>query len=655
MTRGTAIIGFILCFIAGMGLMWGIDRGAGHSGSGHDITAAAFEGGPWSDEAASVPVSSKDAMWGSRNAPVTLVMFSDYNCGFCKRVEGTIEELKQKYGQDKLRVIWKNFPLPMHTKAKPTHYGAEAVFQAKGSEAFWKYHAMAFENMREQTPENLAAWAAQAGVDKATFNKLKDDPKVKAKVEADIALGQKVGVRGTPAFYINGVFLSGAQPIDKFTAEIDKQLAAAKAELNKGTKPDKVYVALTNANKKIGAAEGGKDKGKEDPRKGQDDKTVWKIPVADDDPQKGPDTALVTIVEFSEFQCPFCSRVLPTMKQIQDTYKDKVRILFKSNPLPFHKRALPASNLAREAYAQKGDKGFWAAHDMLFENQKKLEDEDLWGYAEKLGLDVAKVKDAVTNNKYGKRLEANQDLADDFSASGTPHFFVNGRRVTGAQPFDRFKTIIDEEIEKAQGLLKKGVKPAEIYEALIKDGKEPPPPQKKDVGEVPKDSPWKGAANAKVVIHEFSDFECPFCGRVNPTLKQVMENFGDDVKIVWRHNPLHFHKKAPLASEAAQEAWVQKGKEGFWAFHDKLFANQKKIDRADLEKYAEELGLDMAKFKKALDDHTHKAKVDSDLAASKKAGIGGTPAFVVNGYFISGAQPYPKFKKLIKRALKEAK
>ena len=108
MTRGTAIIGFILCFIAGMGLMWGIDRGAGHSGSGHDITAAAFEGGPWSDAAASVPVSSKDAMWGSRNAPVTIVMFSDYNCGFCKRVEGTIEKLKHQYGKDKLRVIWKN-------------------------------------------------------------------------------------------------------------------------------------------------------------------------------------------------------------------------------------------------------------------------------------------------------------------------------------------------------------------------------------------------------------------------------------------------------------------------------------------------------------------------------------------------------------------
>jgi protein-disulfide isomerase len=639
-----------------MGLMWGIDRGAGHgAGSGHDITAAPFEGGPWSDEAASVPVSSKDAMWGNRNAPVTLVMFSDYNCGFCKRVEGTIAELKQKYGPDKLRVIWKNFPLPMHTKAKPTHYAAEAVFQAKGSEAFWKFHSMAFENMREQTAENLAAWAAQAGVDKATFNKLKDDPKVKAKVEQDIALGQKAGVRGTPAFYINGVFLSGAQPIDKFTAEIDKQLKAAQAELKQGTPADKVYVKLTNANKKaIGGAEGAK--GKDDPRrKGQDDKTVWKIPVSDDDPQKGPDTALVTIVEFSEFQCPFCSRVLPTMKQIMDTYKDKVRIVFKSNPLPFHKRALPASNMAREAYAQKGDKGFWDAHDLLFENQKKLEDEDLWGYAEKLGLDVTKVKAAVEGNKYGARIEQNQDLADDFNAGGTPHFFVNGRRVTGAQPFDRFKTIIDEEITKAEALLKKGVKADKIYEELLKDGKMPPPPQKKEVGEPHPDAPWKGSAGAKVVIHEFSDFECPYCGRVNPTLKQVMDNFGDQVKIVWRHNPLHFHKKAPLASEAAQEAWAQKGKEGFWAYHDKLFANQKKLERSDLETYAEELGLDMARFKKALDDHTHKAHVDFDLEASKKAGIGGTPAFVVNGYFISGAQPYPKFKKLIKRALKEAK
>ncbi|MFT3768862.1 MAG: thioredoxin domain-containing protein [Minicystis sp.] len=126
------------------------------------------------------------------------------------------------------------------------------------------------------------------------------------------------------------------------------------------------------------------------------------------------------------------------------------------------------------------------------------------------------------------------------------------------------------------------------------------------------------------------------------------------------------HQDAPLASEASQEAFKQKGKDGFWKFHDLLFEKQGSspdaLKRPALESYAEQQGLDMVKFKKALDANTHKAFVDSESAVADKAQISGTPAFVVgtvekgqlNGYFISGAQPYGKFKKLIDKALKEA-
>ena len=164
----------------------------------------------------------------------------------------------------------------------------------------------------------------------------------------------------------------------------------------------------------------------------------------------------------------------------------------------------------------------------------------------------------------------------------------------------------------------------------------------------------------------FSDFQCPFCKRVEDTLKQVEKNYGDKIRIVWRHKPLPMHQDAPLASEASQEVWAQKGKDAFWKYHGILFENQGKPDslkRAALENYAEPLGIDMVKFKKALDAGTHKAFVTSESAVADKAGISGTPACVVgsvdkgqiNGYFISGAQPYGKFKKVIEKALKEAK
>src|SRR3712207_4684828 len=107
MNKGVAIVGFFLCFLAGMGLMRGIDQGMAKGGA-EGISADAFSSEVWSDEDAAVPVSSKDPVWGSRAAPVTLVLFSDFECPFCQRVEATMEQLKTKYGPDKIRIVWKN-------------------------------------------------------------------------------------------------------------------------------------------------------------------------------------------------------------------------------------------------------------------------------------------------------------------------------------------------------------------------------------------------------------------------------------------------------------------------------------------------------------------------------------------------------------------
>lgn len=662
MNKGTAIVGFLLCFIAGMGLMWGIDRqGQGKQGSiTAEATAVFDDKNPWSDEDAAVAISSKDPTWGSRTAPVTLVLFSDFECPFCSKVEASIDQLKEQYGPGKLRVVWKNNPLPFHKAARPASLAANTVFNLAGSEAFWKFHKAAFQNQRALTTENFEAWAVAAGVDKAKFRASFDKKEFDSKIDKDMEVGKASGVTGTPASMINGVFLSGAQPVEKFKAVIEEQLKAAEAKKAAGVKADRVYVELSKENKAKNPAPKGRD---EQPK--QDDKTVWKVAVHENDPVNGPATAPITIVLFSDFQCPFCSKVEPTLEEVRKAYPDKVRVVWKDNPLPFHPRAEPASELAREARAQKGDKGFWAAHALLFKNQQKLTDEDLLGYAKELGLDVDKVKAAMTDHKYKPFFDVSQEQADDLQAQGTPHMFINGRRLVGAQPVDKFKEVIDEEMKKAQALLDKGVKPAELYNELIKDGKAPPPPETKTVEVAPADAPVKGNKEAKVAVYIFSDYQCPFCSRVEPTLAEVEKTFGDKVKLVWRHKPLPMHKDAPLASEASQEIYKQKGAEAFWKFHDTLFANQKTpegLQRPALEKYAEaQGGIDLAKFKAALDKNVHKAFVDAESAAADKSGISGTPAFVIGspkgasftGYFISGAQPFPKFKKAIERVLKD--
>ncbi|HYM26040.1 MAG TPA: thioredoxin domain-containing protein [Vicinamibacterales bacterium] len=161
-------------------------------------------------------------------------------------------------------------------------------------------------------------------------------------------------------------------------------------------------------------------------------------------------------------------------------------------------------------------------------------------------------------------------------------------------------------------------------------------------------SPSKGPANAPVEIVEFSDFQCPFCLRAHPTVTQVLNTYGDKVHFVYRHYPLPGHPNARPAAEAASCA-AEQGQ--FWLYYDRLFADQTKLDDANLKKSAADLGMDAARFNACVDTRKYKAAVDADVAAGQEAGVDGTPAFFVNGRLLSGAQPFDQFKKLIDEEL----
>lgn len=650
MQKGTAIVGMFLSFVLGILVMFGINRSQQDVSVSADKDTKTVAANAADHSASPIPITEDDPSWGNADALVTIVEVSDFQCPFCSRVNPTLDKVKETYGPEKVRIVWKHNPLPFHKEAGPAHEASQAVFALGGNEAFWKFHDLAFQNQKALTPANFEKWAAEAGVDVAKFNaELKKD-KYKKKVQDDLASNKKFGATGTPAFRINGVTLSGAQPFPKFKETIDAELKKAEALLKKGTAKNLVSLRMTEQNVKNQPAP---DKKKAAERK--EDTTVWRVPVMKDDPVKGPKDALVTIVFWSDFECPFCARVNPTIAKIRDTYAKDVRLVWKDNALPFHKQAKPAATVARFAYEKGGDDLFWKAHDLLFENQKSLGPETYSKIATQLGLNPAEVKAAIDSNKYEDKISASMDLASDLQARGTPHFFVNGRRLAGAQPFEKFDELIKTQMKTAKALIAKGVARDKVYDELMKTAKGPDEPEKRDVAAPTAKNPSKGADNAKVVIQEFSDFQCPFCSRVNPTIKQILDEYEGQVKIVWRNMPLAFHKEAPLAAEAAQEAFVQKGADGFWAYHDKLFENQKALQRDDLEKYAQQVGLDMAKFKAALDNNTHKAHVQADMAVAQKAGVRGTPAFTINGYFLSGAQPFPQFKRLIDIALKEAK
>jgi protein-disulfide isomerase len=153
----------------------------------------------------------------------------------------------------------------------------------------------------------------------------------------------------------------------------------------------------------------------------------------------------------------------------------------------------------------------------------------------------------------------------------------------------------------------------------------------------------RGNPHAPVTIIEFSDYECPFCKRVVPTINQVLATYGDKVRFVYRDYPLSFHQHARPAAEAARCAQAQ-GK--FWEYHDKLFASSD-LSADKLKALAGEVGLDQAKFEECLRTKPFAAAIDKDFADASAAGVSGTPAFFINGRFLSGAQPFEKFKEMI--------
>lgn len=171
------------------------------------------------------------------------------------------------------------------------------------------------------------------------------------------------------------------------------------------------------------------------------------VAVAADDPAVGGKAAPVTIVEFSDFQCPFCARVMPTLKRVQQTYGDRVRIVWKDFPLttihPQAFKAAEAGNCAREQGR------FWELHDRLFASQQALEPEALKKHAADVGLDAASFNACLDTAKHSSRVQEQIRAANALGVTSTPSLFINGRLVTGAQPYEVLAAIIDEELERA--------------------------------------------------------------------------------------------------------------------------------------------------------------------------------------------------------------
>jgi protein-disulfide isomerase len=355
----------------------------------------------------------------------------------------------------------------------------------------------------------------------------------------------------------------------------------------------------------------------------------------------------VTVVLFSDFQCPFCSKVEPTLAQLREEYKDRLRIVWKHMPLfQIHPNAMPAA-AAAEAAREQGK--FWEMHDKLFSDQGALSDATYERYAKELGLDPKRFKATRASAAVSARIAEDQALAQQVGANGTPTMFFNCRQLVGGRPLDQMKAVVDEELAKADALVAKGAKlDASFYAKACEANLSQPAPT------IPlrADDPTLGSPKAAVTLVVFSDFQCPFCSRLEPTLKQVEDAYRNQVRIVWKHQPLPFHQNA-LPAALAAEAAREQGK--FWPMHDKMFQNQGALGDTSYAQWAREIGLDVARFDQAYRSQKYRNRILEDQRVASSMGADGTPTMFVNGEKVVGAVPFEQLKSVIDKKLAESK
>jgi len=400
-----------------------------------------------------IPVGQSPTL-GNADAPVTIVMFTDLQCGFCARGHEEVLAVYKANPED-VRIVFKNMPLPFHEQAVPA---ALAALAANEQGKFWEFVDIAYGSQTQLAPEYLGQYAKDMGLD---FEKFKEDFGSEAhieRVQADLNLGVDLGVRGTPTLFINGVRAVGVQPLQELQRYVAHQKVFVQQLRDAGVQHDDLYWRMVALN----YTPPPKPEAWEEDSDAPEPPTALYVPVLDS-PFKGNPDALITIVQFSEFQCPFCARIIPVFDQLMEKYDGKIRIVYKHFPLDFHKDAMPAAKAS--IAAQEAGK-FWEYHDLLFANQGALRTDDLVKYGASVGLKSDVIQKALDNDQYGLRVEAEMKLGASLGVQGTPTSFVNGIPVYGAQT-SGWEELIDAQLELAKPLADKGLKGEELYKAIV--------------------------------------------------------------------------------------------------------------------------------------------------------------------------------------------
>ena len=393
---------------------------------------------PQPDVNYAVPLGDDPDSRGRPDALVTIIMFGDFECPHCRAVVGTVDEVLAQHGDD-VRLVFRQLPLEdIHPSARAA---AKAALAASAQDEFWAMHDALFDRGNRLDDDAIESAARAAGLDMTRYAADVASADIDRRLQRDIDTAAKFGIKGTPAFFINGRYLGGRQSASAFNAVIDEELERAKKFVERrGNTRKRLYEDMI---------------GHFAPEVVQPE-TAIAIPSTDAKryslstdglPHKGAESfAQVEIIECGDFDCPFCARSRKALDETLEAFGG-VSLYFAHNPLDYHPGAEPAARAAAAAHEQGK---FWEMHDELFKDQrsKARTDEDYERYAARLGLDVEKFATDFASEAIAEKVAAQQRLCTDNDATATPTFFINGRRVTGAQTAEQLEALVESELSE---------------------------------------------------------------------------------------------------------------------------------------------------------------------------------------------------------------
>jgi len=526
---------------------------------------------------------------------VSMVVFSDFECPYSSELFFTLQHLQSKYDKQ-LHITWKQSPLPIHPAAPLAH---KAALAAAKQGRFNEMAELLYANQVPQDRASLLSFARHLHLDMARFQRDFDSPAVAAQLDADLEESHAFAIDQTPTLYINGKSLIGVQSEQTLAAFIDRAAALKNpTQINSSPEGAPLDPAL--------AAQ------------------LLVSPVA----SQGAANAPLTIVEFTDFQCPFCRASVGPLEQFMAARGREVHWIFRAFPLDFH----PDAELAAEAAFAAGEQGkFWPMHDLLFAHQSALKEEDLRGYAKQLGLDMKVFDQALAMHKFAGQIAADRALGVKAGVNGTPTFFVDGQSLAGVRSLPELNQIADTHAAPSNKTTV-GLAAIALTDPVVPDQQILGPTTR-----VPLTLTW------------FVDVRSPLAARQADLMQRLAKQYEGRVRVLFRAFALEQHPDSRISSAALLAALKQ---DKFWPMFDALAQRRDILDRTKLLAIADSIAADHAAFAAALD--TASGDVNLDINDAARRGVQGAPVLFINQQRIDGLQPDRNYLTILDSQLQAA-